>query len=487
MSILNLQSGSDVRGVATGKDVKFTEEAAYKIGAGFTSWLKKRGISNIKIALGHDPRPTAQSLTGAFTKGAENGGATVLNFGLSTTPAIFMATKFCDINADAGVMFTASHLGKEWNGIKFFTKECGLSKDDVKELLTLADNVHVKDITSDNEINESDLLMSLYAKHLRNIISDNFNKTTPLEGLKIMVDSGNGSGGFFATEVLKNLGADITGSQFLDPDPEFPNHPANPENEDAIKSATSACLKSSPDIGIIFDTDVDRCAAIAGDGTLLGGEKLIALLAKTITSTNPNETIVTDSVVSGKLTEFIESLGLRHLRYKRGYRNVIDKSKQLNESGSASPLAIETSGHCAFKNNYFLDDGAYLAAMLIVLAAKQKEENSDIKALIADYPEPKDKRNYRLKITVHDYVEAGTKIQEACKNTLKTTDKYKIITPTCEGTRIEFPNGWMLIRMSLHEPLLVINAESYEESGCDELIGLITPCLEKGGADTSAL
>ena len=70
---------------------------------------------------------------------------------------------------------------------------------DVKELLTLADNVHVKDITSDNEINESDLLMSLYAKHLRNIISDNFNKTTPLEGLKIMVDSGNGSGGFFAT------------------------------------------------------------------------------------------------------------------------------------------------------------------------------------------------------------------------------------------------------------------------------------------------
>ena len=108
-----------------------------------------------------------------------------------------MATKFCDINADAGVMFTASHLGKEWNGIKFFTKKGGLSKDDVKELLTLADNVHVKDITSDNEINESDLLMSLYAKHLRNIISDNFNKTTPLEKLKIMVDSGNGSGGFF--------------------------------------------------------------------------------------------------------------------------------------------------------------------------------------------------------------------------------------------------------------------------------------------------
>lgn len=486
MSILNLQSGSDVRGIAMGENAKFTKDSAYKIGAGFASWLKKTGISNAEIALGCDPRPTAQSLMNAFIKGAKNSGATLLNFGLCTTPAMFMATKFSEIDADASVMFTASHLGRNWNGIKFFTKEGGLSKNDVREVLTLADNIEASNITFKKEVDKSGLLMKLYTEHLRNIISRNFNEAMPLQGLKVMVDSGNGSGGFFATEILKSLGADITGSQFLDPDPEFPNHPANPEDEAAIKSATSACIKSSADIGIILDTDVDRCAAIANDGTLLGGEKLIALLAKTLKAANPNETIVTDSVVSGKLTEFIESLGLRHLRYKRGYRNVIDKSMQLNESGSPSPLAIETSGHCAFKDNYFLDDGAYLAAMLVILAAQQKKANSNIKALISDYPDPKDSRNYRLKITSSNHVKAGMEIQKSCEDAINNTGGYKIITPTYEGTRIEFEKGWMLIRMSLHEPLLVINAESYDECGCDKLIELIKPCLKKGGVDISA-
>ena len=176
----------------------------------------------------------------------------------------------------------------------------------------------------------------------------------PLAGLHVVVDAGNGAGGFFAERVLDELGADISGSQFLNPDGMFPNHIPNPENAKAMEAIKSAVLDNQADLGIIFDTDVDRMSAVLSDGSEVNRDAIIAMMAAIIAEDYPGGTIVTDSVTSDRLTRFLEGIGMKQHRFKRGYKNVINESKRLNEEGIVSPLAIETSGHGALSENYFL-------------------------------------------------------------------------------------------------------------------------------------
>ena len=139
-----------------------------------------------------------------------------------------------------------------------------------------------------------------------------------------MVDAGNGAGGFYVDRVLKPLGADTTGSQFLDPDGTFPNHVPNPENKEAMEAICQAVIAHQADLGIIFDTDVDRAAAVDHQGNELNRNRMIALISAIVLQEHPGSTIVTDSITSDGLTQFIEQqLGGKHHRFRRGYKNVI--------------------------------------------------------------------------------------------------------------------------------------------------------------------
>ena len=198
------------------------------------------------------------------------------------------------------------------------------------------------------------------------------------------MDAGNGAGGFYAAKVLVPLGADTTGSQFLEPDGSFPNHIPNPENHGAMQSICDAVKAHGADFGIIFDTDVDRGAAVDDQGNAINRNRLIAMMAAVVLREHPGSTIVTDSITSDGLTQFIEGelKGVHH-RFKRGYKNVINEAIRLNHEGQESWLAIETSGHGAMKENYFLDDGAYLVSKLLVELAKTKLQNQSLRDLIA--------------------------------------------------------------------------------------------------------
>ena len=247
--------------------------------------------------------------------------------------------------------------------------------------------------------------MTIYAARLVDTIRqgvnhpDNF--AQPLTGLKIVVDAGNGAGGFYVDKVLKPLGADTTGSQFLDPDGTFPNHIPNPENKEAMASICQAVVNHKADFGIIFDTDVDRVAAVDSQGNELNRNRMIALISAIVLQEHPGSTVVTDSITSDGLTQFIEqNLQGKHHRFKRGYKNVINESIRLDNSGAESWLAIETSGHGAMKENYFLDDGAYLATKLLVELAKTKLQGKLLTDLISDLQEPVESEEFRLKIKV---------------------------------------------------------------------------------------
>jgi len=264
-----LQNGSDVRGVALegveGEAVNLTEPIARTIGYAFSQWLEKKlGKSDLKVAVGTDSRLSADAIKAAVFQGLEKGGCEGFDSGLSSTPAMFMSTVFENHAYDGSIMLTASHLPFNRNGLKFFTREGGLGKGDITEILTLAteageiqplETSHVRTIA----------LMDDYANHLVRIIREGAGSEQPLDGLKIVVDAGNGAGGFFVEKVLNPLGADTTGSQYLDPDGSFPNHIPNPEDQDAMEAIIAAVTENNADFGIIFDTDVDRAAAFAGN------------------------------------------------------------------------------------------------------------------------------------------------------------------------------------------------------------------------------
>jgi len=535
-----LQNGSDIRGVAlatpNGPEVNLTPETAERLARGFADFLVEKtglGLDDLTIAVGRDPRITGEALEDAICRGLAAYGCKVYSAGLASTPAMFMATVFPEFDCDGSIMITASHMPMERNGMKFFSKEGGLEKQDISKIIEFAEGASagasaggaagddgasgsggaagasggasVGNAASDDGASGAGgaagasggasaggadpthiNLIDRYCSHLKSIICEALADTAsqPLAGLRITVDAGNGGGGFFAEKVLKPLGADVSTSQFLEPDGTFPNHIPNPENRAAMEAIRTRVLETRTDLGLIFDTDVDRASAVDEQGKEIAHNGIVAMAAALIAEEHPGTTVVTDSVTSNELSKFLtEELGLKHLRYKRGYRNVIGKAIALNKEGIDSQLAIETSGHGAYKQNYFLDDGAYLATLIVIKAARLQREGKKISSVIANLKEPVEAREVRLPIAGDDFVETGDKI--IADLTKAATDgrlsEVCLAEPNYEGVRIDFNSpeiqGWMLLRKSLHDPIMPLNYEANAVGGCKKIAADIKPIL----------
>ena len=409
IELKQLKSGTDVRGVAVGEGLTLTDEAVGEIMRAFVKWLGlKYGRTSFKIAAGHDSRISSGRILNCVKEAVLSSGSDLVYTGLSSTPSMFILLKKSDWNCDASVMITASHLPYNRNGLKFFTPDGGLDGNDIDDILKLAEEGNF--LTGNGKYFEKSY-MDEYSEILVDAVRAACGKEFPLKGKKIIVDAGNGAGGFFTDKVLIPLGANTEGSQFLQPDGYFPNHIPNPEDGKAIESLSKAVIKNKADLGIIFDTDVDRAGAVDSDGKEINRNRLIALISAILLKERTG-TIVTDSVTSDGLTQFIESLGGKHIRYKRGYKNVIDKSKELNVNGIYSPLAMETSGHAAFKENYFLDDGAYLVTKLLISLSSLKE-GENLAGIISSLPEPKECKEVRITFSEQeDFKAKGFKVIE---------------------------------------------------------------------------
>ncbi len=499
-----LQSGSDIRGIAIqheDKQVTLNRETVAALAQGYVNYISKKLGKNpeeIIVSAGTDPRITGGKLQCAFIEELLDAGMTVYDFGLSTTPSMFMSTIFEKYNCDAAVMFTASHLPFYYNGIKFFTKEGGFEKEDIKQVIEnsidILKNSTVKQ-TKKGKIVKTSIIKD-YSKFLvekiRTEVNSKKNYEKPLDGLHIIVDAGNGSGGFFAGEVLEVLGAKTIGSAFLNPDGLFPNHVPNPEDETAMGFLKRAVLNSKADFGIIFDTDVDRASCVDKNGEEINRNRLIALSSAIVLDQNPGSTIVTDSITSDELNEFITKLGGKHFRYQRGYKNVINKSKELNEKGIECPLAIETSGHAAFKENNFLDDGAYLTAKILITLAKLHEENKNIEDLLEGYKEPLEAKEIRLNVNTQSIKEYADKVISDLEQFVKEEPEWSQVEENYEGIRVNCKSGegsgWFLLRASLHEPIICINMEAGYAGGVGKIEKKLAEFLKKyGEIDTSAL
>lgn len=472
MDYSKLRNESDIRGIALegieGQHVNLTSEACRDIGRGFALWLmKKTGKTDLRVAVGRDSRLSGPDLVKWICEAMAKEGIHVTDIGMASTPAMFMTTKTDGYMFDGSVMATASHLPFNRNGYKFFTSDGGVEASDIKEIIAFAESDDRSGL-AEGEIVSGEF-MDVYSKRLADMIRAAAGEERPLEGLKIVVDAGNGAGGFYAEKVLVPLGADVNGSRYLEPDGSFPNHIPNPEDKDAMASITEAVKETNADLGVIFDTDVDRAGAVLPDGSELNRNRLIAILSAILLREHPGTTIVTDSVTSSGLAKFIAAKGGVHRRFKRGYKNVINESIRLNNEGTDSQLAIETSGHGAFKENYFLDDGAYIVTRLIIELSRARKEGYTLGSLISELEEPAESKEFRMGIALDDFKPYGKEIIAGLEEYAKAKNGWSLASDNFEGVRVNLDeghgNGWFLLRLSLHEPLLPLNIESNDAGG----------------------
>lgn len=397
-------------------------------------------------------------------------------------------------------MATASHLPVDRNGFKFFTKENGgFTKDNVARLVELAslqaqfwhDMGSTPPRSGDGAVFCSEWVdwMPNYASTLSKALVREVGITDkPLAGLKIVLNSGNGSGGFFH-QVLLDLGADVSASIHVEPNGAFPAYVPNPETSIMVDETIQVCETSNADIGIMFDTDADRCGfvvprTIAVDGTKsnyepLNRNRLIALLGVIFGRASPGCAVVTDSVTSEGLTTFLQDeLGLFHVRYLKGYANVIGKARELTNAGVANAeLAIETSGHCAMKENGYLDDGTYTAVKVVGLLARSKQDQISLLDYITGMTEMPECGELRMDVmegcstsNVFDVVSLA--VEQLCT----TPGQWSLDTENLEGVRVrDGHGGFFMLRKSLHDPLISLQ---YEGTSRDEIRNvLIHPML----------
>lgn len=496
-ALKHLQNGSDVRGVASdlveSQPVNLTPAVVREIVASFARRVASqmgKSPESLRISLGRDSRISGPDLIEAAAEGALSEGLSVTSFGLATTPAMFMSTVLEGYEFDCACMLTASHLPPNRNGIKFFTNKGSANKADIKAILSDAADAYEArgsiippDPSAKSLISTLDFL-PVYARHLADLIrkgcSHPESYKEPLRGFKVVVDAGNGAAGFFANEVLSNLGADVVG-QFLEPDGMFPNHVPNPEDEKAMQMTIDTVKRENADIGIVFDTDVDRSGVVDNKGLAINRNRLIALLARIVLRQYPNSTIVTDSVTSNGLSRFIHQNGGHHFRYRKGYKNVIDKGIELDKKGIQTELSIETSGHGALKENYNLDDGAYLVVKILIEMVRLhlRGNKRGITGLLDGLSEPREEKEFRLGfIDETDYSNYGAAVVADFAKFASSVEGWTLESENHEGFRVSVDEGdgkagWLLLRPSLHDPVLPMNVESEVTGGIKSILTVL--------------
>ena len=478
MRWLKLRSGSEIRG----PEQQLTDERAEKLGYAFACWLaERRGRTPdaLVLAVGRDPRPSSGRIKAALTRGITAADSDVLDCGLCPAPALFKAVQPDCGNADGALMVTASTADPTLNGLRFMTADGGLKGPDVDEILLWARDAEVPErLVARHDAD------GLYYEGLRGAaaryLEDDALK--PLLGMRVVVDARSSVGQGYV-HFLDALGVETEGSLHpLEGEAGIAGSPDDPQTIDAVVRAVKTVRA---DMGVLFNADGSRAAIVDGEGRLIAQNRLIALVAAMLLDQAPGATIVTDSVTSSGLSAFIAEWGGIHYRFKRGYRSVIDEAIRLNAEGIDCPLAIETSGHAAFRDNGFVDDGIYLATRVICEALNRKREGQSVFSLIDDLKEPVESVEIRLPVLeAEDPSAASQEVVETLLSYTLDDPSWQIAQDNREGVRIIFNldgdvnNAWFQLRMSVHDPVMVLNAESDVPGGVRRILGALYALIQ---------
>jgi len=425
----------DIRGIV---GHTLTDDIIYRIGRAFATLAAKRGAS--RIVFGRDGRESGPELGGAFARGIRDSGGTVIDIGQVPTPVLYFAA--AELADATGVMLTGSHNPPNYNGLKMMIAGDTLAGDDIQALRECIEN---EDYADGKGGYETAKVLSDYVRR----VTEDIRLKRPL---KVVVDCGNGVAGLVMPKLLGALGCQST-ELFCDVDGRFPNHHPDPSQPENLQDLIQVVRQKGADLGLAFDGDGDRLGVVGGDGTIIWPDRQMMLFAADVLGRQPGASIIFDVKCSTNLARVINKLGGRPLMWRTGHSLIKAKMKQIE-----APLAGEMSGHIFFKERWYgFDDALYAAARLLEILSKDKRSPREIFAALPDAVNTPELR-----------IDMAEGEQHAFMDRLLTEADFPdgMIT-AIDGLRVDFQDGWGLVRASNTTPCLVArfegtNAESLE-------------------------
>ena len=469
---------NDIRGIYPNE---VNGEIFFYAAKGYVSFvlqeLKNKGIEKnareLIFAVCMDARVHSPELKRAIIQGVNSMGADTLDLGLAPTPLGYFA-EFAKIDNDilrnkkitGSLIITASHNPSEYNGLKMTFNKQSLNEEQIKEVKRLT--LEAKEKSGYQQIikgvNKEYDIISNY----QNKISDMFGQIGKYNNkkIKVVVDSANATGGIVAPQLYRDLGCEVI-EMYSEPDGTFPNHHPNPSDIKTLAEIRKKVVEENADFGIAFDGDSDRIGAIAQNGEVITGDKLLLIYAqdliKTLSIRNEVATVVSEVKCSQVLYDTIEEMGAKAIMTKTGHGYIKSKMKETN-----ALLAGEMSGHTFFKDRYFgYDDAIYAGCRLIEIVAKNKMKDENFK--LSDLLEPFNKVCLSDEVRLHCPNELKKDVLEKIKNSISDelfNSKIKE-TITIDGLRIIFEDGFALIRQSNTEPVFTLRFEAKTKENCD--------------------
>ena len=438
----------DIRGVL---GESLTPEIAEKIGRAFGSEMHERGER--QVIVGRDNRPSSESLSESLMSGIRDAGLNTVDIGEVATPMVYHAS-VTSSNSPAA-MITGSHLPPEHNGFKMTQGTTPFFGDDIQKL---RERIEKEDYTSGKGEHEIDVdAASRYEGDVAGRFEDAERR------LKIVVDAGNGMAGMFAPTLLRYMRHEVI-ELYCMSDGTYPNHPADPFEEENLLDAKGMVLTRDADLALAFDGDADRMGMVDHRGYAHSTDRLMIPLVWDILKRNPGATIVTDSLVSQVLIETIKASGGVPLMWKSGHSNIKNKMKEVN-----APFAIETSGHVFIADHYYgYDDGMYTGMRMVELLSR--ERTAPLAEIMDSIPKLHTTPQYRPACP-EDKKQA---VIDAVREHFSDADINAI-----DGVRVNKPEGWFIVRASNTESKLSLRFEAQDEDALHTMIGDVEKILER--------
>lgn len=431
----------DIRGVA---ETELSSPRVEALGRAIGTFLKEKGC--VKIALGKDCRTSSDRIAKHLTQGLLATGSDVIDVGWVPTPVLYFSV--VNLGLHGGIMITGSHNPPQYNGIKICIGAQTLYGEQIQEIkkILLVDHFASGQGTKTN--------LDIREKYIEHVVRD---IRKPMS-LKVVVDSGNGMAGPIAPEIFRRLGCKVF-SLYETPDGNFPNHHPDPTVLDNLVSLRNKVLETSAIVGIGFDGDADRIGVIDRSGTMIYGDELLILYSRQVLEKHPGAKIISEVKASNRLFNDIRKHGGTPILWKTGHSLIKAKMKEVG-----ALLAGEMSGHMFFADRYYgFDDAIYAGARLFEIIATCGKSPCE---LLADVPQSCTTPEIRADCPDE------TKFQ-VISNTRDALKKRGYRINDIDGVRVEFDDGWGLVRASNTQPVLVYRFEAATRARLNEIRSLI--------------
>ncbi len=433
----------DIRGIA-GKEL--TEEVALAIGKAFGTVLVREGRK--AIAIGHDHRWSAEFLYRGLSDGLQSCGLTVLQIGLVTTPLVYFYVTHNKL--DAGISLTGSHNPADENGFKFHHSGHSFYGKDIQGLREIIEKNDFVTGQGKVERPDHDALVKAYQDYI-------FNGFKFKKKLKVILDTGHGMATVTAPALIRRFGHDVT-VLYENLDPMMPDHLADPSVPANLKDLQKKVVATKADIGIAFDGDADRIGVVDEKGQIIFGDKLLLLYAREILTRKPGAIIIGDVKSSKQIYDDIAKRGGKPLMWKTGHSLIKAKMKETH-----AEMAGEMSGHMFFNDRWLgFDDAVYAACRILEILDKA---TAPFSSLLADVPQLISTPEIRF-----DCPEE-IKFKVVARAVADLKKKYDVVD--IDGARVQFPDGWGLVRASNTQPVLVMRFEAQTQKRLDEIRSII--------------